>query len=117
MLHRLAEQDQRLIGWKVKTRSLPLTAYMAAVPWIKDSSGKDETQARKLAEIARAHFEEGAFGKRETRIACVKGVGMNKVLVTGGGHLLDYRVIKRLNERGTARVRWCFRLRTATPRN
>lgn len=25
---------------------------------------------------------------------------MNKVLVTGGGHLLDYHVIKRLNERG-----------------
>jgi len=25
---------------------------------------------------------------------------MNKVLVTGGGHLLDYQVIKRLNERG-----------------
>lgn len=25
---------------------------------------------------------------------------MNKVLITGGGHLLDYHVIKRLNERG-----------------
>jgi hypothetical protein len=40
MLPRLAEQDQRLIGWKVNTRSWPSTAYVAAGPWIKEAWGK-----------------------------------------------------------------------------
>jgi hypothetical protein len=58
MLRPLADQDQRLIGSKVNTRNWPSTAYMAAMPWIKEGTGNR------------------------------------------WGHLLDYHVIKRLNERG-----------------
>ncbi|MDQ3773076.1 MAG: hypothetical protein M3461_01125, partial [Pseudomonadota bacterium] len=101
MLPRLAEQNQSLIGWKVNTRSWPSTAYMAAVPWIKDAWEKDETQAKKLAELARAHSEEGAFGERDTRIACLQSV--DKDFRSLDGNTLSGKGLARYLSHGSAR--------------
>lgn len=74
MLPRLARDDETIFGWKMDSRNWPSTAFMAAVPWIKEAWEKDRGYANKLGSLAKEDFEEGPFGERSARIECLKGV-------------------------------------------
>ncbi|CAL1241063.1 type III-B CRISPR-associated protein Cas10/Cmr2 [Candidatus Methylocalor cossyra] len=67
---------EEAIGWKVETRNWPSTAYMAAVPWlaelVKDRAAYDA--ASTYAAAIERSFNEGAYGERSTRIACLDKV-------------------------------------------
>ena len=95
MLPPLADQDQRLIGSKVNTRNWPSTAYMAVMPWIQEAWGKGSLRpARPLPSPAQL--------LTLSPLAAIPYRGRNHEQGAGNrrGHLLDYHVIKRLNERG-----------------
>jgi CRISPR-associated protein Cmr2 len=74
MLPKLAREDEKIFGWKVDSRNWPSTAFMAAVPWIKEAWEKDGGSAHRLTILAKEGFEEGPFGERLANIECLKSV-------------------------------------------
>lgn len=74
MLPKLAREDEKIFGWKMDSRNWPSTAYMAAVPWIKEAWDKDKVRALALTGLVVDSFEDGAFPERGSRIKCLTEV-------------------------------------------
>ncbi|MGH8500270.1 MAG: type III-B CRISPR-associated protein Cas10/Cmr2 [Methylococcales bacterium] len=72
----IRKNNEHVFGWELDSRNWPSTAYMAAVPWIKEAWDSDQGGAGKLTDLAYKHFHEGARGERDTQIASLIGVDM-----------------------------------------